>query len=90
MGKPTEPTIRVLVETYLEWGSGLHGERHVRPVAGQGYVEGTRVRCSKAMRYAHPVGTQFLIYAKETDREGGRAFLSTHHSWDYEVVKLPA
>lgn len=86
MGKPSEPTVRIIVETYLERGSGLHGERHVRPVAGQGYAEGTRVRCSKAMRHAHPVGTKFLIYAKATDREGGRDFLSSHHSWDYVVI----
>lgn len=89
MGKPTEPTVQVLVETYLERGSGLHGERHVRPVAGQGYPADTRVRCSKAMRFAHPVGTKFRVYAKVTDREGGRDFLSSHHSWDYEVVTTP-
>lgn len=88
MGKPTEPTVRLIVETYLERGGGLHGDRHVRPVTGQGYAEGTRVRCSKAMRYAHPLGTKFLIYAKATDREGGRDFLSSHHSWDYEVVEV--
>ncbi len=86
MGKPNEPTVQIVVETYIETGSGLHGDRHVRPVPGQGYPKGTRVRCSKAMRFAHPIGTRFLIYAKATDREGGRGFLSSHHSWDYEVV----
>jgi len=86
MGKPTEPTVRVIVESYEETGSGLHGERHVRPLPGQGYPEGTRVRCSKAMRHGYPLGTRFLIYAKATDRQGGREFLSSHHSWDYEVV----
>lgn len=86
MGKPTEPTVRVIVESYEEIGSGLHGERHVRPLPGQGYPAGTRVRCSKAMRYGHPLGTRFLIYAKATDRQGGREFLSSHHSWDYKVV----
>lgn len=35
--------LRVIVETYLEAGSGLHGDRHVRPVEGQGYAPGTRV-----------------------------------------------
>jgi len=86
MGKPSEPTVRVIVETYHEAGSGLHGDRHVRPVEGQGYAPGTRVRCSKAMRFSQPLGTRFLIYAKATDREGGRDFLSSHHSWDYEIV----
>lgn len=86
MGKPNEPTVQIVVKTYIESGSGLHGDRHVRPVPGQGYPEGTRVRCSKAMRFAHPIGTRFLIYAKATDRGGGRDFLSSHHSWDYQVV----
>ena len=89
MGKPTEPTVRIVVETYAETGGGLHGDRHVRPVDGQGYPQGTRVRCSKPMRFGHPLGTKFLIYAKLTDREGGRPFLSSHHSWDYEVVSVP-
>jgi hypothetical protein len=38
------------------------------------------------MRFGQPLGTRFLIYAKATDREGGRDFLSSHHSWDYEIV----
>ena len=29
MGKPEEPYIRVVVETYIESGSGLHGDIHV-------------------------------------------------------------
>ena len=61
MGKPSDPTVQVIVETYLEAGSGLHGDRHVRPVEGQGYAPGTRVRCSKAMRFSQPLGTRFLI-----------------------------
>ncbi len=78
--------MRVIVETYLEAGSGLNGDRHVRPVEGQGYAPGARVRCSKVMRFSQPLGTRFLIYAKATDREGGRDFLSSHHSWDYEII----
>jgi hypothetical protein len=44
------------------------------------------VECSKHMRYAHPVGTRFRVYAKETSREGSPPFLYTHFSWPYEVV----
>ena len=36
MGKPEEPYIRVIAETYRESGTGLHGDLHVRPIAGQG------------------------------------------------------
>jgi len=87
MGKPTEPTIRVMVESYHEAGSGLHGDVHIRPVAGQGYSLQLRVRCSKSLSRNYPVGTKFWICAKLTDREGGSEFLSSHHSWDYEVVR---
>jgi hypothetical protein len=44
------------------------------------------VRSPKEMRRNYPVGTRFRIYAKLTDKEGGRPFLHTHHNWDYEVV----
>jgi len=86
MGKPAEPTVRVMVESYRESGSGLHGEVHIRPIAGQAYPTSLRVRCSKGLSRNYPVGTKFWIYAKLTDREGGSEFLSSHHSWDYEVV----
>ena len=87
MAKPAEPTLRIVVETYREAGSGLHGDRHVRPVESEGYPPGTRVRCSKAMRFSQPLGAKFLIYAKLTDKEGGADFLSSWHGWDYEVVE---
>ena len=87
MGKPTEPTVQIVVETYPESGGGLHGDRHVRPVDGQGYPPGTRVRCSKPMRFSAPLGSKFLIYAKLTDKKGGRDFLSSHHSWDWVLVE---
>ena len=35
MGMPEEPYIQIVVETYIESGSGLHGDIHVRPIAGQ-------------------------------------------------------
>src|ERR1700735_165312 len=38
MAKPEEPYILIVVETYLESGSGLHGDLHVRPIAGQSQV----------------------------------------------------
>lgn len=39
------------------------------------------------MRKAYPIGTKFRIYAKETDREGGKPFLYSHFDWPFEVVE---
>jgi hypothetical protein len=89
VGKPEEPYIRVVVETYYESGSGLHGDIHVRPIAGEQPPRSLRVRFPKALRHAHPVGTRFLVYAKLTDKEGGNDFVHTNHAWDVEVLGLP-
>jgi hypothetical protein len=89
MGKPEEPYIRIIVETYYESGSGLHGSIHVRPIPGQQVPEDLRVRFPKSVRYAHPVGTRFRVYAKLTDREGGSDFVHTNHAWDVEVLGPP-
>lgn len=89
MGKPEEPYIRIIVETYLESGSGLHGDIHVRPISGQKVPRSLRVRFPRAIRNAHPIGTRFLVYAKLTDREGGGEFVHTNYAWDVEVLGLP-
>jgi hypothetical protein len=89
MGKPQEPYIRIVVETYRESGSGLHGDIHVRPIAGQQVSQNLRVRFPKALRFAHPIGTRFLVYAKLTDKEGGSDFVHTNHAWDVEVLGKP-
>jgi hypothetical protein len=87
MGKTSEPYLKVVVESYRASStSGLHGPIHIRPVAGQGYSTMLRVRCPKELSYKYPIGTKFIITAKLTDRGGGGEFLSTHHSWPYEVV----
>ena len=90
MGKPTEPYIRIVVETYIESGSGLHGIIHVRPIAGQQVPQSLRVRFPKALRHAHPIGTRFRVYAKLTDREGRGEFVHTNHAWDVEVIGKPS
>lgn len=89
MGKPEEPYIRIIVETYCESGGGLHGDLHVRPISGQGISPVLRVRFPKALRQAHEVGTHFLVYAKVTDRDGGNEFVHTNHAWDVEVLGMP-
>ncbi len=89
MGKPEEPYIRIIVETYRDGGSGLHGDLHVRPIAGQGISRDLRVRFPKALRRAHDLGTHFLVYAKVTDKDGGNEFVHTNHAWDVEVLGMP-
>ena len=89
MGKPEEPYPRIIVETYHEHGSGLHGDRPVRPIAGQQLPQSLRVRFPKALRFAHDLGTHFLVYAKLSDKEGGNDFVHTNHAWDVEVLGKP-
>lgn len=87
MGKPREPHVPVVVESFVPSSrSGRHGEVHIRPVAGQGYPDNISVRCSKVLSSDYPVGTRFRIRAKLTDREGGGEFLSSHHSWPFDVL----
>jgi hypothetical protein len=87
MGMPDEPYYTLIVETYYESGSGLHGDVHVRCVKGQEFPPSFRVRFPKAPRYAHPVGTRFKIYAKLTDKEGSAPFLHSNHAWPFTVLK---
>lgn len=89
MGKPSEPYILIVVETYLESGGGLHGDIHVRPIAGQRLPPNLRVRFPKSLRHAHQIGTRFRVYAKLTDKEGGNSFVHTNHAWDVEVLGPP-
>jgi hypothetical protein len=89
MGRPEEPYIRIIVETYQESGGGLHDDLHVRPIAGQGISQNLRVRFPTALRRAHEIGRHFLVYAKVTDREGGSEFVHTNHAWDVEVLGKP-
>jgi len=86
MGMPDEPYYAVVVETYYESGSGLHGDIHVRPVKGGQFPQSLRIRSPKEMRRKYPVGTRFRIYAKLTDKEGSQPFLHTHHNWPYDVL----
>lgn len=77
----------LVVETYRADKPGKSSKIHVRPVSGQRYPTDWDVECSKAMRKEHPVGTKFRIYAKETNREGGKSFLYSRYDWPYEVVE---
>jgi hypothetical protein len=85
MAKPKEPYRTVVVESYRESGSGLHGDVHIRPIPGEGFPPGIRVECSKQMM-RHPVGTKFRIKAKLTDKEEGGEFLYSYFGWKFEVL----
>lgn len=86
MAKPDESYRRVIVETYSGRKPGKSSLIHVRPVAGQDLDTAMDVECRRDMRKEYPVGTRFRIKAKLTDREGGKPFLWSHHSWTYEVL----
>lgn len=87
MALPHEEYEWVEVETYIaERTSGLHGRIHVRPVAGGKFDPSLQVECSKEMIRKYPIGTRFRIWAKLTDREGGRPFLYTSYRWSYDVL----
>ncbi len=87
MSKPWTQYERVIVETYEAVKAGKSSRIHVRPIPGQPFSPDTDVECSRTMRGRHPIGTKFRIWAKETDREGGKPFLYSRHDWPYEVVE---
>ena len=87
MGLPDEPFFVVLVESFDSGNvSGHHGHLHIRPVAGQGLDTSLYVESPRAMRKEHPVGTQFFVTAKLSNKEGGVLFLKCPHQWGYSVA----
>lgn len=90
MAKANEQYQYVLVESYRPSStSGLHGDVHIRPSAGQGFPTSLHVECSKDLVRNYPVGTKFKIRAKLTDRLGSGDFLYSYFGWKYEVVSKP-
>ncbi len=87
MSMPTEGYSWIIVETYDGIKPGKSSHTHVRPVAGQGLDTKMDVECSRDMRKKHPIKTKFRIWAKLTDREGGKPFLYSNYQWPYEVIK---
>lgn len=59
---------------------------HIRPILGQGiYSPEMMVECSRKL-LKYPLGTRFKIYAKITNKEGGRAFIYTNYTWPFHVI----
>ena len=86
MSNPWAEYKQVVVETYSAVKPGKSSRIHVRPITGQPYPTTWDVECSRSMRTLHPVGTKLRIWAKETNKDGGKPFLYTHFSWPFEVV----
>ncbi|TKW60772.1 MAG: hypothetical protein DI628_07725 [Blastochloris viridis] len=88
MAKSNETYSTVIVESYKPQNtSGLHGEVHIRPVAGQDLPTTLHVSCSRELKSAsYPVGTKFRIQAKLTDREEGGEYLYSPPRAKFEVI----
>jgi hypothetical protein len=87
MSKHDEPYIHVIVESFVpSTTSGKRGKVHIRPAEGQGIDQNLFVECSKSLSKDYPVGTQFRIQAKLTDREGAGEYLYSSWRWPVEVV----
>lgn len=65
----------VIVETFLNPGEPSNAQYRVRPVAGQTYPTTMRVQCSRAMRKAFPLGTQFRLPVEFVENKTGGQFL---------------
>lgn len=78
----------IIVESVLTNVRGKHGPVHIMPLPNQEpYLDTMYVQCSKTLSNDYPVGTRFRIKAKIVHPEGKASFVSTHYTWDYEVLK---
>jgi hypothetical protein len=87
INKPWSQYEQIIVETYYAVKSGKTSRIHVRPIAGQPFPATMDVECSRSMRTAHPIGTKFRIYAKQTSQKGGKPFLYTNYNWPVEIIE---
>ncbi len=79
----------IIVESFVPSNtSGRHGSVHIRPIEGQPYPTSLFVECPKDLVTKYPVGTQFKIRVKLTDREG-TPYLYSYFGWKYEVLLQP-
>lgn len=64
------------------------GQVRICPVPGQAYSNTLPVHCARSMSDIdiYPVGTQFLVSAKLTDRLGGTPFLYVYHGDPVKVL----
>jgi hypothetical protein len=72
----------VVVETFLNPGEPSDAQYRVRPISGQAFPATMRVQCSRAMRHAFPLGSQFRLPVELVENKTGGKFLR-------EVGKAP-
>lgn len=72
MAMPWEHHHQIVVETYSARAAGSKFEVRLRPVEGQMFPQDMKVQWSRKLRDAHPVGTRFRIWVKESDIKGER------------------
>ena len=80
----------IIIESYYESGSGLHGNVHFRPLPDQDpFLPSMHVACSHILKDEndYTVGTRFRIKAKITSREGGMPFVYSNYNWPYQVIE---
>lgn len=65
----------VIVETFLNPGEPSDAVYRVRPVFGQVFPITMRVQCSRAMRQAFPLGSQFRLPVELVENKTGGKFL---------------
>ncbi len=72
----------LIVETFLNPGEPSDAQYRVRPIVGQLFPRTMRVQCSRAMRQAFPLGSQFRLPVELVENKTGGKFLR-------EVGKAP-
>jgi len=90
MAKPEEPYLHLKVESFIpEKSSGKKGKVHIRPLPGQWADQNLSVECSKKLSdlKLYPLGSQFEILAKLTDREGGGQYIYSSFRWAFKHLK---
>ena len=87
MAMPWEHHNQLVVESYSARKVGCKSEVRLRPSLGQMYPQDMQVQWSRKLRNAHPIGTKFRIWVKESDINGGDPFLQSPWQWPYEIVE---
>ncbi|WP_447885238.1 hypothetical protein [Serratia fonticola] len=90
MAKPEESYRWLKVESYIvNSTSGKRGKIHIRPLPGQWADTHLAVECSKKLSDTknYPVGSQFEIWAKLTDREEGGEYIYSSFRWEFKLIK---
>ena len=77
----------IIVKSVLTNERGKHGPIHIKPLKNQEpYLDTMFVQCSKVLSNDFPVGTKFKIRAKIVCPIGKRPFVSSHYTWQFEVL----